>query len=96
MKLKSSKIHKTLLIARRSCEVLLTALIIVLMFPTKSSFKYEFSKGQFWKHENLISPIDFAIKKTDAEIIALLSSAPSKQTVFHQRYRIRKFDNQRI
>ncbi|MEE1204407.1 MAG: hypothetical protein UHN59_08890, partial [Bacteroidales bacterium] len=38
------------------------------MFPTKSSFKYEFSKGQFWKHENLISPIDFAIKKTDAEI----------------------------
>lgn len=68
MKLKSSKIHKTLLIARRSCEVLLTALIIVLMFPTKSSFKYEFSKGQFWKHENLISPIDFAIKKTDAEI----------------------------
>ena len=52
MKLKSSKIHKTLLIARRSCEVLLTALIIVLMFPTKSSFKYEFSKGQFWKHEN--------------------------------------------
>ena len=68
MKLKSSKIHKTLLIARRSCEVLLTALIIVLMFPTKSSFKYEFTKGQFWKHENLISPIDFAIKKTDAEI----------------------------
>lgn len=68
MKLKSSKVNKTIIIARRSLEVLLTALIIVLMFPTKSSFKYEFTKGQFWKHENLISPIDFAIKKTSAEI----------------------------
>ena len=68
MKHKSTRIHKGLLIAKRSFQVLLTALIIVFAFPTKSSFKYEFTKGQFWKHENLISPMDFAIKKTEKEI----------------------------
>lgn len=68
MKHKSTRIHKCLLIAKRSFQVLLTALIIVFAFPTKSSFKYEFTKGQFWKHENLISPMDFAIKKTEKEI----------------------------
>lgn len=68
MKHKSTRIHKGLLIAKRSFQVLLTALIIVFAFPTKSSFKYEFTKGQFWKHENLISPMDFSIKKTEKEI----------------------------
>lgn len=68
MKHKSTRIHKGLLIAKRSFQVLLTALIIVFAFPTKSSFKYEFTKGQFWKHENLISPMDFAIKKTEKKI----------------------------
>ncbi len=68
MKLRASKVHKTLLITRRTIQVLLTALVIVLIFPNKSSFKYEFNKGQFWKHDNLISPIDFAVKKTEKEI----------------------------
>ncbi|MEE1097256.1 MAG: HDIG domain-containing protein, partial [Bacteroidales bacterium] len=68
MKLRASKVHKTLLITRRTIQVLVTALVIVLIFPNKSSFKYEFNKGQFWKHDNLISPIDFAVKKTEKEI----------------------------
>lgn len=52
----------------RVIQVLVIAGVIVLLTPTKSSFKYEFQKGDFWKHESLISPFDFAIKKTDKDI----------------------------
>ncbi len=52
----------------RVIQVLIIAGVIVLLTPTKSSFKYEFQKGDFWKHESLIAPFDFAIKKTDKDI----------------------------
>src|SRR5690606_28697619 len=31
-------------------------------------FRYEFEKGKVWMHENLISPYNFAILKTQAEL----------------------------
>lgn len=41
---------------------------ILFCFPNNGSFKYEFHKGNPWKHETLIAPFDFAIYKTDKEI----------------------------
>ena len=52
----------------RSFQVLLIAALIVLITPTKSSFKYEFQQGHYWKHENLVAPFDFAIKKSNKEL----------------------------
>ena len=60
--------HYILLRLNRVLQVLVAAFIIVLITPTKSSFKYEFQQGHYWKHETLISPFDFAIHKTDKEI----------------------------
>ena len=85
MKYKSTQVHKSFLVARRTLQVLLTALLIVIAFPTKSTFKYEFSKGQFWKHENLISPIDFAIKKTDKEIQAEKDEIEKNKKLFYRK-----------
>lgn len=42
--------------------------LIFLSFPAESRFKYEFQKGTPWQHETLISPFNFAILKTPAEI----------------------------
>ncbi|MDO5759798.1 MAG: hypothetical protein Q4Q06_02090, partial [Bacteroidota bacterium] len=52
----------------RVIQVLIIAGVIVMLTPTKSSFKYEFQKGGFWKHDNLIAPFDFAIKKDSKDI----------------------------
>ena len=50
--------------------VLLFALgIIVFLMPKEGKFKYEFQKGKPWLHENLYAPYDFAIIKSDAELI---------------------------
>ena len=57
-----------LLRINRVVQVLVIAAIIVLMNPTKSSFKYEFQQGHYWRHETLMSPFDFSILKTDQEI----------------------------
>lgn len=62
------KKHKAIMISKRAFQVLVTAIIIVLAFPNKSGFKYEFTLGSQWKHETLVSPIDFPVFKTEKEI----------------------------
>lgn len=93
MKYSNSKINKALLIARRSLQVIVMAIIIVAVFPTKSNFKYEFSKGQFWKHENLISPIDFAIEKSESEIKQEKQQIETNKKLF---YRASKAKNEEL
>ena len=63
------KKNKAIMISKRAFQVLVVAMIIVLAFPNKSGFKYEFALGGQWKHETLISPIDFPILKTEKEIL---------------------------
>ncbi len=43
-------------------------IIIVLLFPESTQFKYEYSQGMPWLFENLESPVDFPIKKSKQEI----------------------------
>lgn len=50
--------------------VLVSAATILIFFPNTGSFKFDFHKGNPWKHETLIAPFDFAIYKTDKEITA--------------------------
>ncbi len=85
MKNSSTKLHKSFLVARRTLQVLVSALIIVLIFPTKTAFKYEFDKGAFWKHESLISPIDFAVRKTDKEIEQEKKEIEKNKKLFFRR-----------
>lgn len=37
--------------------------------PKGGKFKYEITKGKPWQYENLYAPFDFAILKTDDEIV---------------------------
>ena len=46
-----------------------TCLFIVYFFPKKGQFKYEFNKGQAWEYENLYAPFDFAILKSEKELL---------------------------
>ncbi len=68
MTMNKIKQQKALLITKRALQVLISSIIIVLAFPNTSGFKYEFSQGSTWKHESLISSIDFPIKKTEKEL----------------------------
>lgn len=45
-------------------------LLLVWMLPKEGKFKFEYQKGKPWMHEDLIAPIDFAIKKPAEEIAA--------------------------
>ena len=47
---------------------LVTAFLIVTVFPKEGKFRYEFTKGKPWLHRDLIASFDFAIQKTDEEI----------------------------
>ena len=48
----------------------ISVVILVLIFPKEGRFKYEFTKGKPWMHEDLIAPFDFAILKSEGELEA--------------------------
>lgn len=48
---------------------IITAIVIVYLLPKGGKFKYEITKGKPWQYENLYAPFDFAILKTDDEIV---------------------------
>lgn len=48
---------------------ILTTVLIVYLLPKGGKFKYEITKGKPWQYENLYAPFDFAILKTDEEIV---------------------------
>jgi len=43
-------------------------LLLVLVLPKEGRFRYEFSKGKPWLHDDLYAPFDFAIIKYDHEL----------------------------
>ena len=49
---------------------LISAFIIVYLFPREGKFRYEFQKGKPWLHETLIAPFSFPIYKLEAELEA--------------------------
>ncbi len=48
----------------------ITILLLFLIFPGETRFKYEFQKGSPWRHSTLIAPFNFAVLKSDAVIAA--------------------------
>jgi hypothetical protein len=49
---------------------LFSAIITVLLIPGPGKFRYEFQKGEPWKHETLIADFDFPVYKSDEFIKA--------------------------
>ncbi len=50
------------------CFIVL-AVLMLLLYPKEGKFQYEYQKGRPWVYETLISPIDFPILKTEAEML---------------------------
>jgi len=48
--------------------ILASIALITVFLPKQPRFRYEFEKGKVWMHEDLISPYNFAILKTQAEL----------------------------
>ncbi|MFW5706244.1 MAG: hypothetical protein ACOCX8_04495, partial [Bacteroidota bacterium] len=47
---------------------LVSLLILVSFFPKEATFKYEYTRGRPWMHDDLIAPFDFAILKAPEDI----------------------------
>ena len=55
---------------------------VVFLLPKEGKFKYEFQKNKPWVHEDLLAPFDFAINKTEEELILEKSTIIDKQLLF--------------
>jgi len=52
----------------KSAMIILAIILICIFLPKQPRFRYEFEKGKVWNHENLVSPYNFAILKTQEEL----------------------------
>ena len=64
-----NKLYQNNTIIYKVILFVLATVAIVYLFPKGGQFKYDFSNGQLWKYDNLYAPFDFAIQKTEEEII---------------------------
>lgn len=49
--------------------ILMAIILICIFLPKQPRFQYEFQKGKVWNHDNLVSPYNFAILKTQEELM---------------------------
>ena len=56
--------------------------MIVYLFPKSGTFRYSFEKGKPWQSENLYAPFDFAIKKSNEEIISEKEQISKQSAIF--------------
>jgi uncharacterized domain HDIG len=63
-----NKSRKKIKVVANILLILLTSVLIVWIFPSTPSFKYDFARGAFWEYDNLIAQTDIVIYKTDKEI----------------------------
>lgn len=68
MKSQLNKLYKNQSLIYKGFLFLASTILIVYLFPKGGKFKYEFQKGKPWQYENLQSPIDFPIYKSEAEL----------------------------
>src|SRR4030066_823965 len=47
---------------------ILTAVILIFLFPREGRFRYEFQKGKPWMHEGYIAPFNFPIYKSEESL----------------------------
>lgn len=86
----------------RASLALFTIFIILLLYPAKISFNYEYYAGSPWHNEDLLAPFDFAILKSEAELSEekelLAKSVVSVYTrdYIKEAVSISQFDNQWI
>lgn len=66
MKLFNNTGHSKLII--NAGLFIVVALIITLFYPFKGDFKYEFTKGKPWLHNDLVAPFDFSIHKSAQQV----------------------------
>ena len=48
--------------------ILASIVLITIFLPKQPRFRYEFEKGKVWMHEDLVSPYNFAVLKTQSEL----------------------------
>lgn len=66
-------------------------ILIIFTLPKQAKFRYEYGKGRIWNQKDLISPYNFAILKTNAELEADKDAAlRSINPVYQQNPQINK------
>jgi putative nucleotidyltransferase with HDIG domain len=64
-----NKLYRNNTIIYKVILFLVATTAIIYLFPKGGQFKYDFSNGQLWKYDNLYAPFDFAIQKSEEEIV---------------------------
>ena len=64
---------------------------VVFLLPKEAKFKYEFQKNKPWVHQDLMAPFDFAINKTEEDLLAEKEQVETNRLYyFNKSYKVKK------
>ncbi|MDC1222295.1 HDIG domain-containing protein, partial [Salibacteraceae bacterium] len=64
---------------QRAGAFVVTLLVILIFLPKDALFKFEYQLNQPWKHDKLLAPFDFGIKKSENELSTEQANLRSSQ-----------------
>ncbi|WP_185866617.1 HD family phosphohydrolase [Blattabacterium cuenoti] len=64
---------------------LIAILSLTFFFPKKEIFKYEFSKGKIWNHEDLFSPFHLIVPKNERDIFLEMKKLEENKSHFFDK-----------
>lgn len=71
---------------QRALAFLITVFVIFLFLPKEKLFQYEYQAGEPWKHDKLLAPFDFGIRKTTEELNTEREEAVASQPLVFIQY----------
>lgn len=80
-----NKWYKNHALAYKVLLFVFTTTLIVYVFPKSGKFKYDFNNGKPWQSENLYAPFDFAVIKSEREILDDKNEITNSSKLFFNR-----------
>jgi hypothetical protein len=71
------------------CAFVLTSVLVIYLLPPEGRFMFEYQKGGYWKHEDLMAPFNFPVYKTRRDLAHEQDSAiRSFRPIFQVKHNI--------
>ena len=77
-----NKLYQNHTLIYKSIIFIATTILIVYLFPKGVYFKFDIQKGKVWQNENLYAPFDFAIQKSDNDILVEKNDIKNNKKLF--------------
>jgi putative nucleotidyltransferase with HDIG domain len=80
------KIQNSLDVIFKALLLAVCATVIIYALPNEGKFKYDFQQGKPWLHENLYAPFDFAVLKSNENLLNEKAEIENNSSLYFNQF----------